>query len=286
MKPAFALSTRRKLQMAALVSRGLRTLRGLVGDGPEVMTKRRGLLWKLDLREGIELAIYLGLYERTTTQALTRLLSKDMIALDIGANIGALTLPMALQVGDRGRIIAFEPTAYAFTRLRANIALNPDIAPRITCHHMMLSDSNRHGLPAIASSWPLAQTGDTDPGHGGRMMPTAGATVSSLDDFIAAEKPGHVDVIKLDVDGNELLVLRGAQKTLATFRPILVMEFAPYVHPQNGANTFDALLSLLRGLGYRAEDCRAGAPVPLTAHAIKGLCAAAGGINLVLKPAG
>ncbi len=284
-KPAFALSTRQKLQMAALLSRGLRTLRGLVGGGPEVIATRRGLRWKLDLREGIELAIYLGLYERTTTRAIMRLLSKDMIALDIGANIGAHTLPMALQVGaGAGHCVRTHDLCLHAPACQHCAQSRHSAADHLPPNDAL--DSSGHGWREIASSWPLAQVGDTDPCHGGRMMSTAGATVSSLDDFIATEMPGHVDVIKLDVDGNELSVLRGAQKTLTAFRPILVMEFAPYVYPQAGANTFDALLSLLRGLGYRAEDCLAGTPVSLMAHAIKGLCAAGGGINLVLKPAG
>ena len=93
--------------------------RRLVGGGPELVTSRQGLTWQLDLREGIDLSIYLlGRFEPSTVRCYTRLVNPGDVVLDVGANIGAHTLPLARLVGEAGRVIAFELTRYAFLKLQ------------------------------------------------------------------------------------------------------------------------------------------------------------------------
>ncbi len=94
--------------------------------------RRRGVAWTLDLREGIDFSIWLlGAFELSTVRAYQRILRPGAIVLDIGANIGAHTLHLARAVGTEGKVWAIEPTDYAMGKLKTNIALNPELAPRI-----------------------------------------------------------------------------------------------------------------------------------------------------------
>ena len=84
------LTTRRKISIAAALSRLVRTARAVVSTGSDkVLVKRDGILWNLDLKEGIDFAIFLRLYERSMTKAIRRWVHPGSVILDIGANIGA-----------------------------------------------------------------------------------------------------------------------------------------------------------------------------------------------------
>src|SRR5689334_16414097 len=136
------MSTRQKIQIARVLSTTVVSLRRLVGLPAEIVAKRRGLNWSLNLKEGIDFAIYLlGGFEVRTLRRYTQLVKPGDIVLDIGANVGAHTLPLAQLVGPTGKVYAFEPTLYAFGKQRTNISLNPELAPRISTHQMMLMSS-------------------------------------------------------------------------------------------------------------------------------------------------
>ena len=85
------LNTRTKLAIARALNRTLLCGRSLVGLDTKAQVRRHGIVWDLDLEEGIDLSIYLfGCFEPMTSRALQRLVKP---VLDIGANIGAHTLP-------------------------------------------------------------------------------------------------------------------------------------------------------------------------------------------------
>jgi tRNA G37 N-methylase Trm5 len=115
------LATATKVRLAGVLYRGVSAARALLGRPRDaVVCRRRGLVWALDLSDGIQLSIYLfGTFERSTERALARLLPIGGVAIDVGANIGAHTLPMARHVGQSRRVIALEPTVWAGDALRA-----------------------------------------------------------------------------------------------------------------------------------------------------------------------
>lgn len=241
----------------------------MVGLGGTTRVRRRGIVWQLDLGEGIDFAIYLlGAFEAATQRDYRRLLKPGATVLDIGANIGAHTLPLAKLVGDHGHVFAFEPTAFAFNKLQANIALNPTLAARITAEQIALGDAADAPLPGmIAASWPLSTSDERDPLHGGRAMSTVGARATALDAYVEASGVSRLDFIKLDVDGAECRVLRGAKATLARFRPAIVLELAPYVFDGTG-DDLATLLGLLNQAGYSLLTAPGGAALPMTAEVL------------------
>lgn len=256
------VTTSRKIAVARALSRVVIGARAALGKGPQLDAVRGGLRWRLDLREGVDLSIFLlGGFEPSTLRLYRRLVREGDCALDIGANVGSHTLPLARLVGARGRVHAFEPTAYAFGKLRANVALNPALAERIEARQLMLQrDAATPPAPSVYSSWPLEKAGDLHEKHLGRLMSTTGAEATTLDRYVSAAGLHRVDFVKIDVDGGEPDVIAGGAGTLERFRPPLLMEFAPYLYRGREA-LFQGMLDLLSGLGYTFADADSGAPL-------------------------
>jgi FkbM family methyltransferase len=276
------LSTKTKLAIARTASRAINLARSLTGSGPETVAVRDQVRWMLDLREGIDLALYLGVYERATAAAIRRLVRPGSVVLDIGANIGAHTLPLAKLVGETGRVHAFEPTAFAHSKLRANLALNPELERRVVAEQLMLTDADGAG-PAqeIYSSWPLTARENLHAKHQGELKSTAGARAVRLDDYLAGAGVARVDLIKMDVDGFECHVLGGAPKLLAS-RPIIIMELAPYVLVERG-RSLQELKRILDAAGYKLEHETSGAPLPAQSEEIEAMIGDGRSMNVIAR---
>ena len=112
------LSTRRKITLARWAYQCVHAARALFTRDDHTIVVRGDIVWDLDLGEGIDFAIYLlGAFERSSIRAYSRLIKPGAVVIDVGANIGAHTLPFAHLVGPAGHVLAFEPTTYAFNRL-------------------------------------------------------------------------------------------------------------------------------------------------------------------------
>src|SRR5215813_6400206 len=101
--PGAQMKTTHKIAAARAIYRVVRTGRTLIGRGDHDVVVRDGISYDVDLSQGIDFAIYLGAYERSTRAALRKLVSPGSLVLDIGANIGAHTLFLAKLVGQEGR---------------------------------------------------------------------------------------------------------------------------------------------------------------------------------------
>jgi FkbM family methyltransferase len=278
------LSTSHKIKIARGLSVSVLSARSIFRLPAEFIVTRRGLTWAINLKEGIDLAIYLlGGFELKTLDRYTQLIKPGDIVLDIGANIGAHTLPLAQLVGGTGKVFSFEPTAYAFKKQQINIGLNPDLISRISAHQMMLTDTDTAPLPeSVYSSWPLEVADDLHNEHHGRLMGTDGSNASTLDSFLRELGIKHIDFIKLDVDGNENNVLAGARESLKKLKPKIMLELAPYVYGSE-QKKFDKLLDDLWSLGYQISDMATGRLLPQSSVEIRALIPKAGGLNVLAK---
>jgi FkbM family methyltransferase len=281
-EPLLRLSTSNKVRIARYLSRTILFFRGVVGRPAIVVVRRGGVTWSLDLKEGIDLAIYsLGGFEVRTLRRYSQWIKEGDVVLDIGANVGAHTLPLARLVGSQGRVISFEPTLYAFTKQVTNIRLNPDLAGRISAHQMMLMASDSDPLPdSIYSSWPLESAIDLHGEHHGRLMDTSGAVRGTLDGFARSTGLEKIDFIKLDVDGNENDVLAGARETLGKSKPRIMLELAPYVYG-DAPYRFEELLDSLWGMGYEISEMASGKALPKEPSRIRALIPPAGSLNVL-----
>jgi FkbM family methyltransferase len=276
------VTTRTKISLAAVLARQVISVRALFGKGPEGQFKRRGINWALDLREGIDFAIYLlGGFELSTRAVYRKLLKPGAIVLDVGANIGAHTLPLASCISRRGRVHAFEATEFAVGKLRKNLSLNPKLESRVTVHHCLLTDgSDDHGITQIYSSWPLhAKAGERHPQHGGRLEETGTAAQFSLDQFIEQNLIDRIDLIKLDVDGFEWQILQGSIIVFETFHPPVLLELAP---DYEGVQIED-ILGFFRQRGYDFFPLGSKHPMPRDAAQIRAKIPPGGSINVLAR---
>jgi FkbM family methyltransferase len=257
-----------------------------VGRTDHEIVVRDGMTYDLDLSQGIDFAIYLGgMFERSTATALSKLTEPASLVLDVGANIGAHTLRLARLVGPKGRVMAFEPTDFAFRKLQRNLDLNPWLASRVEAFHCFLAASDSASAPkAIYSSWPLVVGTGLHAKHLGREMQTEAAQARSLDSVLNEYADRKVQLVKLDVDGFECDVLRGATSLLREARPIFVMELAPYVLEERGT-TLDELLSHFIPNGYRFYDERTQKQLPSTARELQAMVDDGASMNVVARVA-
>jgi FkbM family methyltransferase len=278
------MKTSHKIGAARVLFHAVHFGRSLLGRTDRDVVVRDGITYDLDLSQGIDFAIYLGgIFERNTAIALSKLTEPSSLVLDIGANIGAHTLRLAKLVGPEGRVMAFEPTDFAFGKLRRNLDLNPSLASRVDASHCFLTGTDGTNVPrAIYSSWPLAVEAGLHAKHLGREMETKSAKARSLDSVLAERADRKVQLVKLDVDGFECDVLRGATAMLRDARPIIVMEFAPYVLVERGAS-LDELLSYLIPNGYNFYDERTQKRLPSGIKELQGLVADGESINVIAR---
>ena len=279
------MNTSQKIALAKYAYRVVKAIRLAVGKSTNLQVTRGGLRWQLCLDEGIDFSIYaLGGFELATLRLYRHLIRPGDVVLDIGANVGSHTLPLAARVGPSGRVVAFEPTAFAVAKLRANMALNPDLARRITVvQAMLVATKGQEPAPTIFSSWPLEDAPDLHEQHKGRLMATSGAVAMPLDVWAERERPARLDFVKIDVDGHEPAVLEGARQTLARFQPTILLEMAPYLFADRPTE-FEGMLCMLRDGGYQMTDVGSGRFLPLAAMALSETIPAGGSRNVLLRP--
>jgi|WetSurMetagenome_2_1015567.scaffolds.fasta_scaffold85038_2 FkbM family methyltransferase len=280
------LKTAQKIAIARVASSCVLFTRRMRGLSKLAIVKRGGIWWSLDLSEGIDFSIYLlGGFEPKTLKLYSKIVKPGDIVLDIGANVGAHTLPLARLVGDDGKVIAFEPTRYAIGKLSANIELNKELSDRISVNQIMLVSNEGETLESeIYSSWPLFEPSkNVHHQHLGKLKETKGAVAVTLDQIVRQMHINTIDFIKLDVDGHEYSILKGGKETLKAFTPIILMEFAPYLYdPLSGQ--FEAMLHLLSQLNYIISDADTGKRLPPDPQYLRKIIPVGGSRNILLKP--
>jgi FkbM family methyltransferase len=174
------------------------------------------------------------------------------VFVDVGANIGYVAAVGMNRVGRLGSVIAFEPVARHCALLRALGELNPDYKLRVE----QLALGERPGEAEIAISadnigWNTMVPGFmTEAGHASERV-----AVVRFDDYAHEHGLGRIDLVKIDVEGYELPVLKGMRRTLVALRPPIHLECAPQAYSLLGGSVAD-LAVFLAEIGYQARDAQ------------------------------
>lgn len=226
---------------------------------------------------GQVLAAY-GEWAEPEAAVLMQFLRPGDVAIDVGANIGTLAIPMARQVGPTGRVHAFEPQAMMFRLLNANAALNA--IEQLRLHPMALGAADGYlPLPpldyASPGNYSALSFAATPPQP---TQSTDSVPIRRLDDVLATID--RCRLLKVDVEGMEPAVLDGAAALIARHRPILYLE-------ANQRATFAAVLERLNRFGYRAywHAFRTFNPDNFAKNA-SNVIGSTGDVNLLCLPAG
>ncbi len=168
---------------------------------------------------GVEKSIYYtGTYEKGTLDIIQSMLQKGDVFVDVGANIGLMSILAAKSVGDTGKVISFEPNPKTRDVLEQNIAVN-------TISNIQVSKfaiGNKIEETKIYDRW------DSNRGSASLIKPdyeTDSYTINTitLNDFFKTNKT-KIRMIKLDIEGYELEALKGAKEILETQTPMLIVE--------------------------------------------------------------
>lgn len=172
---------------------------------------------------------------------------KYRVLWDIGANIGAISLPLLKQF-DGLKSVLFEPSAEVAGRLIRNLANNPDILPRSIIMNIALSDNE--GLTSFYVSNEPFNSGTAGLGFShNRFQFPVGVQTYTGDSLIASEKCPIPDIIKIDVEGFEIGVFKGLRKTLMNHRPTIIFEHNIYRLKERGL-AHDEVTRFLESLDY------------------------------------
>lgn len=214
-----------------------------IGSGHEFkyVPEQMGGLLGLEFKQG---------FESEDIRSVLKLLPAHPVVIDIGANFGIYSVLIASS-SESSEVHSFEPVPHTASLLRSNAKRN-SVDARITINNVAVGSEPGNLLittDRYAGNYLLA--GNSYDGN------TQKVPVIRLDDYVAEKNLQRIDFIKCDVEGAELLVMKGAGQVLARMRPIVMLEIADEWTRRFGYSAAD-LKAYMREAGY---ECKHGAEV-------------------------
>ena len=228
---------------------------------PMVMRWRHGLQVLITPGEETSRALFVsGTYEPTSMLALQRFLFPGAVLFDVGANVGLYTLVGSRRVGATGHVYAFEPSSRERAILEQNVTRNhcdnatvipAAVSDRAGTGTLRIAAGQHRGQNTLAPTfaYPSVSVAREEP-----------VSLVSLDDLWRTRTVRRPDVLKIDAEGSELHVLRGAASLLRDSMPVVMLEINDTLLEASGASRA-AVEQLLTSLGYklsRLDEATAG----------------------------
>lgn len=218
-------------------------------DGEVIMTARdsgiKMLCAKGDKRVAPIEILNFDHYEKNELDFILKLIDKNYIVFDIGANFGWYSLIIAGRFPDC-KIFAFEPIPKTFSYLKKNVALNK--LSNININNFGFSDKEQeipfYYYPEGSGNASAANLVNTD------SLEKISCLVKKLDDYVEENNTG-LDFIKCDIEGAELLAFKGGLNTIIKFKPIIFTEMLRKWSEKFNYHPND-IIKLLEDIGY---DC-------------------------------
>lgn len=195
----------------------------------------------IDTRYKVERIMWTGTFEDKLVALARRSIKEGDVCFDVGGNVGAISIALADAVGSSGKVHAFEPNPDNFARLSANFDLNPELKRRVALNKVGISDE------------PGTLYWREDPGNPGNGILSESGDIASevvtLDSYCRNNDVQRLDFMKVDVEGMELQVFKGAEETLRRFHPTIYFET---LGRYSGAvkDNFERIEAFLTDLGY------------------------------------
>lgn len=218
--------------------------------------ERNGINYYLDISNVVDHNIYFGYKDGSDSFLFSRVRETDTI-FDVGANIGSTTLPFGKMVKN-GEVFSFEPSMSNYKRILANMELNPSIKnihifdkglgekkERVKLYKV---DANNPGMNRIL------------PGNEENNYDFEEIVTGTMDDFVQEYKPKKINLVKIDVEGYEMSVLKGAVAVLETYKPALFIELDDENLKGNGSSAKE-LVSFLVDRKYQCINVLDSKPV-------------------------
>jgi FkbM family methyltransferase len=195
---------------------------------------------------------WLGTYEPELQAALRELIPTGAVIYDVGANIGYVSLLLAKAAGEAGRVFAFEALPANIEQLRRNVTLK-QMEKRVTVIDCAVTGAPGPVRFLVHASGGMGKVA----GSAGRQDSYASevtVTGISLDEFVYGQGNPAPQVVKMDIEGGEVLALPGMQRLLVEAHPLMLLEL-------HGPESCRAAWETLTAAGYEMCWMRPGYPV-------------------------
>ena len=214
---------------------------------------RNGIKFKGDISEWLGYCAYFNV-KNDPYDALFLLVKPGMAILDIGSNMGFVALNMAKGVGERGIVYAFEPDPKNFASLQHNININLAMPVPVKAFQLALGNSTEKLKLEVINEKNRGENKITEtPATDDYSL----VDVVRLDDFVAQQNIQKADLIKIDTEGFEMNVLKGAEATITKHKPILFIEVNDENLKQQKTSAKE-LISLVASWGYETTSAQTG----------------------------
>ncbi|HLT74349.1 MAG TPA: FkbM family methyltransferase [Ohtaekwangia sp.] len=210
-----------------------------------------GIILHVDISDYLGHYYYFGFVD-TSHDALEQLCLPGMVVLDVGTNLGYTALRLAKKVAD-GSVVGFEPDPQNFTLCQKNLAANN--FRNLQVHNVGLGASRKTAIMETRVSFNRGGNRINENVADGQRI-----EVHMLDEYFPSLGVPRVDLMKIDVEGYELQVLRGAERIISEYRPRLFVEVDDSNLKDQG-DSAELLIEFLRKLGYKISDAETGIAV-------------------------
>jgi len=179
-----------------------------------------GMKMRLDLH--LEKDYWLGTYESDLQVAIEHLTKPSWNAFDVGANIGFVSLLLAQKLGEYGKIFAFEALPANLERLQTHVKINK-LESRVCVIPTAVADTSK---PVRFLIGPSGAMGKAEGSVGRAVAHQESVEVPGicLDDFVYRDGNPPPQVIKMDIEGGEVLALNGMKRLLVEAHPLILLE--------------------------------------------------------------
>lgn len=207
-----------------------------LGHGQILVETNDGLKYLLNSKNYPDQRIlYDGVFERESTNFVSRFCKEGMYCIDVGANFGYYSVLIASLVGEYGKVVCFEPSKIFRERLLENIELN-------SLKNIIVFETGLSNRKATEKMYIGSQTATMHWVEGednGATPSILSIELDSLDIIFPSLKIEKIDFIKADIDGHELYFLKGAEQTIRKFKPTILLEVNNLHYWKAGVNIFD-----------------------------------------------
>ena len=195
---------------------------------------------------------WLGTYEPELQTALRELVKPGAIIYDVGANIGYVSLLLAKAAGPGGHVYAFEALPENAERWRRNIVLN-GMSACMSLYAGAVTQANGPVRFLVHASGGMGKAAGSA-GRADHYQSEVTVDGITLDNFVYAQGNPPPQVVKMDIEGGEVLALPGMRRVLAEARPLMLMEL-------HGPEASQVAWQTLTAAGYKICWMRHGYPV-------------------------
>jgi FkbM family methyltransferase len=210
----------------------------------------KGIKFQLDISDTVGHSNYFAIHDEGHS-TLYKLIKPGMVIYDIGANVGSTSLNMAKLTGSTGKVFAFEPDSTNYKTASLHFKLNN--TTNIQIFNTGLGDEKRQALQYNVNEFNRGMMRILPPEEAVEGAATTEVQVDTLDNIFQNNQVSAPHLMKIDVEGFEFRVLKGARQTILKYKPTLFIELDDR-NLREQQSSASELVGYLEGLGYMIKN--------------------------------